>query len=123
MSTNMNDIIVSINNLSYSNRYAKGYYGQKLQEMHQQRRSNILDLMYNKLCKQNGPRLDLHGVNREFLDQYLLEFIIYKLENYENILVVTGRGSGIVNRKSKKILLDNKYIIKEIDLASFYVSY
>ena len=119
----MNNTINKLNNLSYSNKGASGYYKQQLQQERREIRDRILDKMYDSLCQQSGHTLDLHGVNREFLDYHLIEFVDYKLNQYDEILVITGRGSGIVNRKSKKILLDNNYKIKEKDISSFYVTY
>ncbi len=60
----------------------------------------------------NYPKLDLHGLEQEaalfYLKQFINEAIILK---YEIIIIVHGRGEGILRRVTHQYLFSDRRII------------
>ncbi len=64
-------------------------------------------MLYNHL-----PSLDLHGYDRDYARLQILEFLEdqHKLKN-KMVLIVHGRGSGILRKMTQETLKKHKYVV------------
>ena len=67
---------------------------------------------------ENLPSIDLHGLDRQYANIKINEFINdnIKMKN-EIVAIIHGRGTGILKEQTHKTLKNNKYVI---DYKLFY---
>lgn len=60
----------------------------------------------------NIPKLDLHGLDRDYSRILINEFIDdnHKLKN-KKVIVIHGNGSGIIKKVCQETLKKNKYVL------------
>ena len=65
-------------------------------------------MLYNNL-----PKLDLHGIDREYAKILINEFIAdnYHLKN-EKVIIIHGIGTGILRGTTQEVLHKNKLVNK-----------
>ena len=71
-------------------------------------------ILYN-----NIPSLDLHGIDRDYAEILINEFIQdnYKIKNTK-VVIIHGIGTGIIRKKTQEVLKKNK-LVKEYKLDIF----
>ncbi len=59
----------------------------------------------------NVPKLDLHGLDRDYAKILINEFIEdnYKMKN-KQVQIVHGNGTGILRKTTQETLKKNKYV-------------
>ena len=127
----MNDIIIKIqNNIErlnyrlnqcyYSDKKIKFYYHEKIRNI----KTNILDLKAQLIYESNkndSKIIDLHGANSYFIDYYFDDLLYFKSDIYKDIILITGRGSGILYNYTNKHLEKNGYRYKKINNSKFFI--
>ena len=127
----MNHIVIKIQNnierLNYrlnqcycSNKQFKFYYYEKIRNI----KANILDLKAQLIYESNkndSKIIDLHGANTYFIDYYLDDLLYFKSNIYKDIILITGRGSGILYNYTNKHLENNEYEFKKINNSKFFI--
>ena len=71
-------------------------------------------ILYN-----NIPSLDLHGIDRDYAEILINEFIQdnYKIKNTK-VVIIHGIGTGIIRKKTQEVLKKNK-LVKEYKIDIF----
>lgn len=71
-------------------------------------------ILYNNL-----PSLDLHGIDRDYAEILINEFIQdnYKIKNAK-VVIIHGIGTGIIRKKTQEVLKKNK-LVKEYKIDIF----
>lgn len=71
-------------------------------------------ILYNNL-----PSLDLHGIDRDYAEILINEFIQdnYKIKNTK-VVIIHGIGTGIIRKKTQEVLKKNK-LVKEYKIDIF----
>ena len=69
--------------------------------------------MYNDIFLNILPSLDLHGNTSDMIEVLIREFLNdnYKLKNF-NVVIVHGKGEGILKRRTHEILSRDKRVAK-----------
>ncbi len=69
--------------------------------------------MYNDIFLNILPSLDLHGDTSDMIEVLIREFLNdnYKLKNFK-VVIVHGKGEGILKRKTHEILSRDKRVVK-----------
>lgn len=69
--------------------------------------------MYNDVFLNILPSLDLHGNTSDMIEVLIREFLNdnYKLKNFK-VVIVHGKGEGILKRKTHEILSRDKRVVK-----------
>ena len=65
-------------------------------------------MLYNHL-----PTLDLHGYDRDYARIQINDFIMdhYKMK-HKKIIIIHGRGTGILKKMTQTTLKNNKYVLE-----------
>ena len=112
-----------ISGLNYSNRLAAGYYSDKITQINKDIKRVQMDDWYENIVNNPTNVIDLHGVHRQFINEYILDILDYKfyVQKCLELTVITGRGTGILHRCVNNNLVTSGYKYKVIDNAQFKV--
>ena len=112
-----------ISGLNYSNRLAAGYYGDKITQINKDIKRVQMDNWYENIANDPTDVIDLHGVHRQFINEYILDILDYKFHVQKSLelTLITGRGTGILHKYVKNNLVTSGYKYKVIDNAQFKV--
>lgn len=97
--------------ISNSKKDVRFYYVDKAREI----REDIIDLEAQVIYFDNLKDvniIDIHGANKYFVNNYLIDLIEKKFETYNLIKLITGKGTLILFNYVKKFLLENDYNYK-----------
>ena len=105
-----------LNQLHYSKKEVKFYYLQRISEIKEEIKDLEAQLIYyNNL--NNSNEIDIHGATRYFVDYYLYDMIIYKMEYSNNITLITGKGTKTLFNYVKTFLENEKFKFKVKDYS------
>lgn len=99
----------------------KFYYSEQIRLL----KEEILDLESLKIFNYNlneNDIIDIHGATKYFVDYYLEDILYYKLELYNKIKLITGKGTFTLFNIVKKFLSNEPNFKYKIDNYCFEVS-
>lgn len=97
-----------IKQLSYCNNDIKFFYSNDITEI----KNEIIDLEAQIIYYRNlndSNTIDLHGSTRYFVMTYLEDLLIYKMNYYNKVSIITGKGTFVIFNAVKKYLTNNNY--------------
>ena len=108
-----------VNQASYSKKNIKYYYHSQASNIRQNIRDLEAQLIYDR-NKNDNHLIDLHGATRYFIDTYLEDLLFYKYQFYNDIIIMTGKGSRTLYNHLHKYLIKEKYQFKIKD-SKFHI--
>jgi len=109
-----------INQANCAKKNIKFYYTERIGELKEEIRDLEAQYIYYS-NDNNTDTIDIHGATRYFIDYYIDDLIFKKLENYNKIKIITGKGTKTLFNHLKKHLADYKYNFK-INEYSFIIN-
>lgn len=116
----INQLELKLKQLKNAKKEIKWYYGTRISEINQE----LIDLRAQSMYYKNSDDtniIDLHGANKYFVENYLIDLMEDKFYYYNEIIIITGKGSGTIFKSVLKFLEKSKYKFK-IKRYEFFVT-
>ena len=97
-----------INQLNYSKKNIKFYYSEKIKDIKEEIKDLNAQYIYYSNVNQTN-QIDLHGATRYFINFYIDDLIYEKIQNFETVIIITGKGSFVLFHHLKKHLILYNY--------------
>ena len=110
----INELNYRMNQLYYSKKNIKFYYAEKISIIKQEIKDLEAQVIYFKNFNDN-EEIDIHGATKYFVEYYLDDLLYYKMNYYQKVKLITGKGTFTLFNYVKKYLNNEKIKYKIIE--------
>ena len=109
-----------LNQLQYCQNNVKSYYFEDIKKLKNEI-EELNSLQFYERNKNKSNVIDLHGMKKNFIDNYFNDLLFYKMDFCKYVKVITGKGSLVLYNNVKK-MLDDEHLEYQVKDYTFIIT-